>query len=237
MLEIRQLTQHCWYTNSEPDTDRPSLGYILSESGKAIVVDAGNSPMHYREFLAVLDQHHLPHPSFCLITHWHWDHTLGIPEVAAPVIASDKTQSHLKKMEQWTHEEIESFYEKEEFARAEYPSSDLISPKSADIVFTDKISINLDDLTVEAFHVDGPHSDDSTLIYIPKDGMVFAGDSSAGNFSLPNIAYDPYLLALYTDSVSKLDFNCFLHSHREPLDYAGTMRFLQEAKERGYYTF
>ena len=73
-MELKQLTAHCWYSNSEPETDRPSLGYVLSDSGRSIVVDAGNSPNHYNEFLNCLRENNLPIPSLCVITHSHWNH-------------------------------------------------------------------------------------------------------------------------------------------------------------------
>lgn len=236
-MELHQLTSHCWYSDSEPETDRPSLGYILSDTGKSIVVDAGNSPMHYREFLSCVRAHGFPDPSFCVITHWHWDHTLGISSVDVPVIACDLTQAHLTEMKDWTKEEKESFYTSDDCVRAEYPSSDMICPSMADIIFTDHLSIDLGSLEVLLKHVEGPHSDDSVLVYIPEDGMIYAGDSSAGDFSRPNIAYDPDLLEKYTNTVLKMDFDCFLHSHRQPLNKKETAVFLAEAKERGYYVF
>ena len=236
-MELMQLTPHCWYSNSEPETDRPSLGYILSDTGKSIAVDAGNSPGHYNEFLECVRDHGFPDPSFCVITHWHWDHTLGISAVTVPVIACDLTQEHLLEMRSWSRKEILDFYNSEEYVRAEYPSADLITPSAAGIVFKDSLTINLDSLEIILRHVEGSHSDDSVLVYIPKDGMIYAGDSSAGDFSKPNIAYDPVLLEKYTDTVLNMDFSCFLHSHRQPLNREETAAFLAEAKERGYYVF
>ncbi|MBQ8994853.1 MAG: MBL fold metallo-hydrolase [Oscillospiraceae bacterium] len=224
-MELKQLTKHCWYSNSDPTSDCPSLGYILSDAGSSIMVDAGNSPKHHDEFMDLLKNLSLPLPRLCLITHWHWDHTLAICSVEVPVVACDKTQSHLIEMENWSQEDIKKFYISEEYAQAEYPSHELIHPKSADIVFHDHIEINLDGLRVICQFVEGPHSDDSTLIYIPEDGMIFAGDSSAGDFSKPNIAYDPFLLKKYTDTITSMEFSCFLHSHREPLNREETFLF------------
>ena len=236
-MELYQLTKHCWYTNSEPSTDRPSLGYILSDSGFGIVVDAGNSPKHYKEFLACLRQKGFPLPSLCAITHWHWDHTLGISAVDVPVIACDLTQQHLINMTKWTEKDIDDFYMSDQCVREEYPSKEMISPSLANIVFKNELSLNINDLEIRLIHVEGPHSDDSVLVYIPDDGMIFAGDSSAGDFSTPNISYDPVLLEKYTKTITSMPFSCFLHSHRQPLNRQETIQFLDEAKIRGYYTF
>lgn len=236
-MELFQLTKHCWYTNSEPSTDRPSLGYVLSNNGLSIVVDSGNSPNHYNEFLSCLNKKGLPLPSLCVITHWHWDHTLGISAVNVPVIACERTQQHLIEMTNWTEKEINDFYMSDQCIREEYSSPIKIIPSLANIIFKNELSLNIGALDIKLIHVEGPHSDDSVLIYIPEDGMIFAGDSSAGDFSTPNISYDPILLEKYTKAITDMKFSCFLHSHRQPLNRIETMTFLDEAKKRGYYTF
>ncbi len=236
-MELYQLTKHCWYTNSEPATDRPSLGYILSDKGLSIAVDSGNSPNHFKEFLTCLTDKGLPLPSLCAITHWHWDHTLGISAVNVPVLACELTQQHLIGMTKWTDKEIDDFYKSDQCVREEYASKDMITPSIANIIFKNELSLNIGDLEIKLIHVEGPHSDDSVLVYIPEDGMIFGGDSSAGDFSTPNISYDPVLLEKYTKTITDLKFNCFLHSHRLPLNRLETISFLDEAKKRGYYTF
>ena len=134
-MELHKLTHHCWYSDSEPLTDRPSLGYILSDSGKSIVVDAGNSPAHYNEFLSCLDRNGFPYPSLCVITHSHWDHTLGISKVRVPVIACALTQLHLAEMKSWTDQDLKEFYDSDSCVREEYPTLDMISPSIASVVF------------------------------------------------------------------------------------------------------
>lgn len=236
-MELHRLTQHCWYSDSDPDTDRPSLGYILGSEGRALVVDCGNSPKHYDEFLSLLKSNGLPTPECCILTHHHWDHVLGMSAVTVPVLACSITQKHLREMAGWNEAEKKTFYDGNEYAQAEYASASDITTRVADIVFCDEIHFDLGDIQVIARHIDGPHSDDSVIVYIPSDGMIFAGDSSAGDFSTPDIAYDPVLLEKYTESILSMDFNCFLHSHRQPLDRRGTEDFLNTAKQRGYYTF
>ena len=234
---LHRLTEHCWYTDSDPATDRPSLGYILGNNGRSIVVDAGNSEKHYLDFISCIKKEELPLPELCVITHSHWDHVLGISAVKVPVIANSISQGHLREMCSWDSSQFEAFWSENEFVRAEYLSWNLIHPKTATISFSGKITVDLDGIIVTAEQVVSPHSDDSLLVYVPSDGMIFAGDSSAGDFSLPNIAYVPELLDAYTEKVLGMDFQIFLHSHREPTDRTQTEIFLREAKERGYYVF
>ena len=236
-MKLNKITDHCWYTDSDPSTDRPSLGYILGSNGMAVAVDSGNSRKHYREYLSLLDEAGLPHPSFCILTHWHWDHTLGIKEVGCPVFACEKTQKHLMDLKNMSAEDLQAMYSANEFLQAEYSDPAFIEPGTADITFDRSVMFDLGDITVNAIHINGPHSDDSVIVYIGEDGMIFAGDSSAGNFDLPNIAYDQDLLKEYTDFILGLEFNVFLHQHRAPLNCEETEKFLALAKERGYYTF
>ena len=147
------------------------------------------------------------------------------------------TQLHLQEMCAWTDEEKKAFYDSNIYAQAEYPSWTEINPATADIVFDTTLSLDIGGVDVILEHVQGPHSDDSVLVSVPADGMLFVGDSSAGDFSTPNIAYDPVLLRMYTEKIESMYFRYFLHSHRQPLNRQETMEFLREAAERGYYTF
>ena len=45
-----------------------------------------------------------------------------------------------------------------------------------EIAFTDLMTIDLGGLVVELVHVGGDHSSDSSVIYVPGDGVVFLGD-------------------------------------------------------------
>jgi len=235
-LKLFHLTENCWYSESDQTYDRPSLGYIRGRRASA-AVDTGASPAHYAEFLEALDREGLPRPSAVVITHWHWDHTMGMSAAGVPVAACEKTQEHLRDMASWGPEQKEDFFKAQYYVRQEYSSPDQLCPRTADIVFRDVLELDLGGVTVKAEHVEGPHSDDSVLVYIPEDGMIFAGDSSAGDFSKPNIAYDPDLLKKYTDKVLSMEFGMFLHSHRQPTDRKETEEFLAQAAERGYYTY
>ena len=237
VLKLNRLTAHCFYSDSDPDTDRPSLGYILSDDGRAVMVDTGNSQAHFEEFMRELDREDLPRPSRVILTHRHWDHVLGMSACRVPVVACERTQVHLSLMSSWNEDGKKAFYDGNEYVRAEYPSPDGIIFRKADVTFSDRLTVSLGDVEIRAIHVTGPHSDDSVLIQVLPDGMIFAGDSSAGDFSKPGIPYDPLLLEEYTNCLLSLDFSCFLHSHRQPLDRKGTEEFLRRAKKRGYYIF
>ena len=75
---MKQLTRRVWYLPHSPASDRPALGYIRGDR-RALMVDAGNSPAHVRQFLRSLEAEGLPAPDLAVLTHRHWDHTGAVP--------------------------------------------------------------------------------------------------------------------------------------------------------------
>src|SRR5512146_3341958 len=71
-MQLRQITNRIYYTEGFLETDRPVLGLIRG-TNRTLMVDAGNSPRHAREFLHVLDVNRLPVPDLIAITHAHCD--------------------------------------------------------------------------------------------------------------------------------------------------------------------
>lgn len=99
-MELKQITPHIYYTECDARTDRPVLGYILGSS-QSVMVDAGNSTRHIADYNHALKQAGLPEPAYCVITHWHWDHTFGMHAVKAETIAHKNTNRELSRMSAW----------------------------------------------------------------------------------------------------------------------------------------
>ena len=78
----------------EEERDRPNLGYIKGDK-RSLVVDAGHSEAHIREFYDLLCKEGLPLPSLTVLTHWHWDHTFAMHAVKGLTIANKTTNGHL----------------------------------------------------------------------------------------------------------------------------------------------
>lgn len=230
--ELRRFSDRIWYLDPTVSTDRPALGYIKGERF-SIMVDAGNSPSHVSLFYSKLNEHSLPLPKLCLITHWHWDHTFGIPGLGIPSISTEKTARYLRDHICQTHE----MYYADECMRNEFTDPAQIKIQPPDMTFSGTFTVDAGDLSICFMHVGGPHSDDSAIVYIPDEGFVFGGDSSSGNFSLPNIAYDIPLLDEHEKIMRSLDFRTYLHAHRPIMTRDSFFRFLNEGRNRGYYTF
>lgn len=94
-MELKQLAPGVWYRPHEPERDRPMLCYI--RGGRyALAVDAGYSRAQVQDFYRLLGAAGLPLPDFTAITHWHFDHTLGMAHIHGASVASQATNAHLR---------------------------------------------------------------------------------------------------------------------------------------------
>ncbi|MCS4463622.1 MBL fold metallo-hydrolase [Clostridium botulinum] len=164
-------------------------------------------------------------PDYVAITHWHWDHTYGMNAVTGKTIACEITNERLKIMSkwQWTDEAMKQRLltgEDIEFAdtniRKEYKNLEDIKVTHADVVFKNDLEINLGGLKVILKNVVAPHSEDSVIVYVPEERVVFIGDAYSIDF-YNNYKYDLAKLQSFINMLESLEFDiCFL-GHSSPL--------------------
>ncbi|MDU2490910.1 MAG: MBL fold metallo-hydrolase [Clostridium celatum] len=99
-MELKQLTERIYYTESDPTCDRPVLGYILGDQC-SVMIDAGNSESHVKDYNYAVGKKGFKKPKYCVITHGHWDHTFGMHALDVETIAHDKTNEELERMSSW----------------------------------------------------------------------------------------------------------------------------------------
>lgn len=97
---LQQLTDRVFFLPCDPSTDRPCLGYLRGDRF-SVMIDAGNSPAHAALLLEELRGVGLPRPRFVALTHWHWDHTFGLPGLDAAAAACSRTGRMLERMLGW----------------------------------------------------------------------------------------------------------------------------------------
>ncbi len=149
------------------------------------MLDAGSSAAHTRAFLAALVVETSTRPSAVVYTHSHWDHVLGGAEVGELVIAQAHTAEQLLVLAErdWSDEGLDrrvaaglSSQQHAADVRAELPSPRAVEVAPADIVFHDRIEIELGGVTLAVRHVGGDHSPDGSVIHVEPDGVLFLGD-------------------------------------------------------------
>jgi len=213
-MELTKVTDRVWFYPFEKERDRPILGYIKGDN-ISIAVDAGHSDAHTKEFYSALEAAGLPLPKVTVLTHWHWDHTFGMHSVNGICISNSLTDSYLRQFKQKVDEKgIEVFLSLDECIRKEYEGNKPVIITFPDIVFTDELSIDAGNCPIRLVRSKEPHTDDSTLVFVEREKVLFLGDAAGGTF--PTWDKNPELCNQLADTIDALDVDVCLESHWTP---------------------
>ena len=183
--KFQQLSNNVIIMHAEHDTDRPILAAVVGKR-RTLLLDAGNSPAHAELFRAELSARGVRHPDILVLTHWHWDHTFGMSAWDLPAVAHAGTAKVLSSLliYDWSDECLEQLITEKTISketaadiRKEYGTERTIRILEPDIVFQDKITLDLGGITCELAHVGGDHAEDSCFLFIKEDRILFLGDA------------------------------------------------------------
>ena len=232
---VVRLTDRVYYLPHFEPTDRPILGYVRGDR-YSLASDAGASPAHVSNFYRALDAEGLPHPTYTVLTHWHWDHAFGMSCVEGATVASCATNELLA--EEARLSAIDETYwdgmrrETRGFAD-EYPIGSIPTIVQSDIQFEDTLTFDLGGVEVRLFRSVAPHTDDSVLVHIPQERVVFLGDSVYGMCDEQGEhSVDRTKLEVLAATVRGLDCEWFAQGHWEPLDAVGIEEDLDPVEEQ-----
>ena len=226
-MRLKKLTDNIYYDPHQPEVDRPMLAY-LKGSRMSLAIDAGYSDNHVNDFYEHLNQSGLKKPDFTAITHWHYDHTFGMHHIHGLSIAHRKTNEFLRTEMAKLSDSIYADFLKDddECLRREYADDKEITVVTSDIEFGEGLTINLGGMTAEIFHTESPHSQDTVLIYIPEERVLFLGDSICEDFF--NNGYMDYAkLNMLINVIESTDSHYLLLSHEEPMTKSDLLKYLK----------
>ena len=211
-MRLEQISEHTWYLPPDDQKDRPMLGYVKGEKF-SLAIDGGFSPDQVEGFYRELKAANLPKPDFTALTHWHWDHTLGLPAVFGLVIAECRTNELLREERKRL---ADPSYEKRLrksyiYVDEEFPNVPIPTIRTGEIEFHDHLTLDPGGVRAELFHVEAPHTPDSTLIYIPEDKVLFLGDASLSSFETGRM--DREKMNALLEAVRSLDCQAILLGH------------------------
>lgn len=214
-MKLDKISEHVWVYPFEEKRDRPNLSYIHGDRWN-LVVDAGHSEEHTKEFYAALNEAGLTLPDITVITHWHWDHILGMHAVNGLTIANEKTKQYIADFKQRVENEgTDVFFAFDERIREEYKDGKPVVVTMPDMVFSGEMKMNLGGCNVRIFQTEAPHTDDSTLIEVIDDKVLILGDCTGGTF--PDWTVDQTLAEKLAKTIEDINPDICLPGHWSPL--------------------
>ena len=223
-MELKRLNEHIWLMPYEEERDRPNLCYVKG-SRLGLAVDAGHSAAHVQEFYALLEKESLPLPDITVLTHWHWDHTFGMHAVHGLTLANGRTNRYLAEWKDIIEKNGPGeFLAIHESIRREYPAGTEVTVRTADMVFSGEMTLDLGGCTVKVLQAEAPHTDDSTLVYVENDRVLFVGDSTCHDF-FTGIKHAE-LCAKLADAIRKCNPAIIMEGHWTPVPMEDTLNDL-----------
>ena len=214
-MELKRISERVWYYPHEDERDRPILGYIKGDRF-SVAVDAGHSKDHTAEFYEALKAEGLPLPELTVITHWHWDHTLGMHAINGLSIANERTNEYILKLKEKIESEgKEPFLSSNYSIRLEYEDGKPVIVTPADIIYKTEMVIDAGNCHIRAFEATAPHTDDSTLVEVIEDKVLFLGDATCPEY--PNGNRDMDKTRKLADTIRYTGADTCLEGHWVPL--------------------
>jgi len=237
---LQKITSSILYMPAEERTDRPVLG-VVSGKQMSLIIDSGNSPAHARQFIKKLSTSRVPPPRLMGITHWHWDHTFGMSVWDIPTIAHVDTQKGLEVLREysWDDESLDERVEQgleiefcAEMIKKEFAwDRDQIKIKLPEIIFPERLRIDLGGLTCLIERVGGDHEPGSTVFYIPEEKVLFLGDCLGPDLYAPKYYYsiDKFLGLL--EKLRGYGAGTYVSSHGDPESREGLESEMKQWEE------
>lgn len=236
-LQLTKLTEHIWLFPHDPDPNaiQSSIGVIATHN-QSLLIDAGNSPCPVRKVKTEMVRCNLPPVTRIIYSHHHWDHIYGASEFNVPVTAHTLCKDILEEESkkpwgiEYLNEEIRRNPKLAEgygaCARAieDWGTFRIIVPED---VFEKTGSIRLDGLAIELEHVGGQHAEDSIVVKIPQDGVMFLGDCyypPPTHLREVNSAPSFEMLERLQNNV----YNLYVEGHDRPFTRKELLKMLQE---------
>jgi glyoxylase-like metal-dependent hydrolase (beta-lactamase superfamily II) len=144
---------------------------VVVGSNGALVIDTLVSAKEADRFLKDISEVTEKPVKYVVNTHYHLDHAWGncqFAKLGALVITHDNARAHMTQSAYLLdHPELLGL------TAQDLESTTLVDPA---ITFTDSMTIDLGDVTVQLDYPGPSHTDDSITAYVPQDKVLFTGD-------------------------------------------------------------
>ncbi|MGE7689883.1 MBL fold metallo-hydrolase [Lysinibacillus sp. NPDC097214] len=223
---LNKLSDTIYYLSNQDDRERPTLGLVCGEHF-SLIIDSGNSTQHAKDFLQEIKKLNVPPIKYLVITHAHWDHFLGMNEFDATVIVNSQTNKQLKKWQSFRFDDnsLQKYVNTNqmsakcmEIIQTEIPNRDSFKLNSPNVIFENALTIDLGNKVCIIERIKSTHTDDSTIIYIPDEKVVFLGDAAYGTTTNSLFHFKQSMLLPMIKDSQKYDAEMFLLGHESICD-------------------
>lgn len=225
-MGLIHFSERLAYLAHDPVCDRPMLAYLKGDT-HTLAIDAGYSAAHVADFYTALSDAGLEKPNFTVLTHWHYDHTFGLFATKGTSIAHENTAAILMKQQKLAADSsyINALKQADPRFAIEYEGLDELTITLPALTYSDRLSLDLGNLTAHIFHATAPHSEDTTCIYVPEEGVLFLGDATSEDFFNDGYMDSDKLQSLIRTIEVTPCTHCIL-SHCEPLSKEDLLTYL-----------
>lgn len=223
---LNKFSESIYYLSNQDDRERPALGLVCGEK-HSLIIDAGNSTQHAKEFLLEIQKLNVPPVKYVVITHAHWDHFLGMNEFDASVIVSSQTNELMKEWQNFSYDDssLQKYVSQNQMnvecakiIQDDIPNRNDFKLNSTDIIFEKSLTIDLGNKVCLLEKVKSTHTDDSTIVYIPDEKVIFLGDCAYGKTTNSLFHFKQSLLLPMIKDIQKYDAVMSLLGHESICD-------------------
>jgi len=223
---LKKLSDTIYYLANQNEKERPTLGLVCGDHS-SLIIDAGNSPQHAKDFLQDIAKLNVPPVKYVVITHAHWDHFLGMNEFDASIIVNNQTKVMLEKWRNYSFDDysLQQYVNNREIdalcmeiIQSEMPNRERFKLNSPTIIFENSITIDLGNKVCIIEQIKSTHTDDSTIIYIPDEKVIFLGDAAYGTTKNALYHFKQSLLLPMIDDIEKYNAELYLLGHESLCD-------------------
>lgn len=216
---LEKLTNRVYYLPYQDEGCQPSLGLIIGDK-YCLVVDGGNNRHHAEEFLREVSKLDIPPLKYLTITHFHWDHIAGISTMDLTTIVNERNYENINTIKELL--DNDEMLKPKELGRTMHRTANQLRKEiengieivNGDIIFQDKVDIDLGGIKCTIENIGGDHSEDSNLIYVGNEKVMFLGDSTYRDLNQRYKCYTMEKLVPLIEKIQKYDTEIYLTAHK-----------------------
>lgn len=216
---LEKITDRVYVLPYEEGITKPALGLIVGNK-YSLVVDGGHSENHAKEFLSEVYKLNVPTPKYLTITHWHWDHVAGGETMNLTNIINYRTRDNLKQVDNLINKNEE--LNEDKLGHVLYNTTSNLKDQvedglkilNGDIVFKEKVEVDLGEVSCTIENVGGDHSSDSNIIYVEDEKFMFLGDGIYRDLDKKHKAYHIEVMKPLIEKIMKYDTDYYLTAHK-----------------------